>query len=101
MNAKQEKICSSILNHYGLENQLGICQEECAELIQALSKYVRLKKAGYNEIERTKNNITLEIADVLIMIQQIKEGLNISDEELNYMINFKLDRQVGRMEAGI
>lgn len=101
MNAKQEKICSSILKHYGLENQLGICQEECAELIQVISKYIRMEKSGYNEIERTKNNITLEIADVLIMIQQIKEGLNISDEELNYMINFKLDRQVGRMEAGI
>lgn len=32
-----------IAEHYGMEAQLDVLQEECAELIQAVSKYKRAK----------------------------------------------------------
>lgn len=47
---------------YGAEAQEGVSQEECAELIQAISKKHRGKK----------HNIAEEIADVEIMLEQIK-----------------------------
>lgn len=47
---------------YGEKEQEGIAQEECAELIQAISKKHRGKP----------NNIPEEIADVEIMLDQLK-----------------------------
>ena len=78
-----------IADYYGKESQLDILQEECAELVQAISKY---RRGG-------SFKLTLEeIADVEIMIEQIKY-LN-SDAE-NRMIekirDGKLDRQIQRI----
>lgn len=83
-----EKI-KKIADYYGKESQLDILQEECAELVQAISKY---RRGG-------SFKLTLEeIADVEIMIEQIKY-LN-SDAE-NRMIekirDGKLDRQIQRI----
>lgn len=50
------------IKKYGEQAQEGVAQEECAELIQAISKKHRGKK----------HNIAEEIADVEIMLEQIK-----------------------------
>lgn len=52
----------TIADHYGLESQLNILQEELAELIQAVSKYRR----------GDPSHIIEEIADVEIMLDQVK-----------------------------
>nr|WP_254909268.1 MazG nucleotide pyrophosphohydrolase domain-containing protein [Clostridium tyrobutyricum] len=63
-----------------------MAQEECAELIQALSKDLRGKK----------HNVEEEIADVLIMIEQL---FNIYDmEKMNNNLNMKIDRLDKLME---
>ena len=51
-----------IADYYGLDSQLNILQEELAELIQAISKYRR----------RDPTHILEEIADVEIMLDQVK-----------------------------
>lgn len=56
-----------IADHYGLEHQLGKCEEELNELIEALG--------GSSDI-----HLAEEIADVEIMISQIKYLRNIPDE---------------------
>lgn len=50
------------IKKYGEQAQEGVAQEECAELIQAISK----KHRGM------KHNIAEEIADVEIMLEQLK-----------------------------
>lgn len=55
-----------IAEHYGLDAQLGILQEELAELIQAVSKFKRGDPKGLPE----------EIADVYIMLSQVVYLIN-------------------------
>lgn len=82
-------VAESIL-HYGKNNQSTVCMEECAELIQAISKAKRGK------IDR--DNLTEEIADVLICIEMLKQMYMISDEKINKWIEKKQVREVERME---
>lgn len=67
-------IIADIIQHYGKNNQSTVCMEECAELIQAISKAKRGKINRDNMIE--------EIADVLICIEMLKQMYMISDEKL-------------------
>lgn len=85
-----EKIISESIQNYGKNNQSTVCMEECAELIQAISKAKRGK------IDR--NNMTEEIADVLICIEMLKQMYMISDEKINKWIEKKQAREAERME---
>ena len=82
-------IAESIL-HYGKNNQSTVCMEECAELIQAISK---AKRGKIN-----KENLIEEIADVLICIEMLKQMYMISDEKINKWIEKKQAREAERME---
>jgi NTP pyrophosphatase (non-canonical NTP hydrolase) len=82
-------VAESIL-HYGKNNQSTVCMEECAELIQAISKAKRGKIDRDNMIE--------EIADVLICIEMLKQMYMISDEKINKWIEKKQAREAERME---
>lgn len=81
-------IAESIL-HYGKNNQSTVCMEECAELIQAISKAKRGKINRDNMIE--------EIADVLICIEMLKQMYMISDEKINRWIEKKQAREAERI----
>lgn len=81
-------IAESIL-HYGKNNQSTVCMEECAELIQAISKAKRGKINRDNMIE--------EIADVLICIEMLKQMYMISDEKTNKWIEKKQAREAERI----
>ena len=75
------------LDHWGLNAQVGQTIEECAELIVALQKY----------INRTPNpdaidNITDEIADVEMMLAQMRLVLGIDDNTLRKRIEYKFER---------
>lgn len=83
-------IISNSIQHYGRNNQSTVCMEECAELIQAISKAKRGKINRDNMIE--------EIADVLICIEMLKQMYMISDEKINKWIEKKQAREAERME---
>ena len=57
-----------IANHYGIDPQLNVLQEECAELIQAVSKY---RRDGM-KLESVPSGLIEEIADVEIMLEQAR-----------------------------
>lgn len=82
-----------IADHYGVNSQLDILQEECAELIQAVSKYRRTNDP--NAFDRM--HLEEEIADVEIMIAQIKYLMNLSEKDIRGIKNTKLERQLERM----
>lgn len=84
------KIIAESIQHYGKNNQSTVCMEECAELIQAISKAKRGKINRDNMIE--------EIADVLICIEMLKQMYMISDEKINKWIEKKQAREAERMK---
>ena len=62
------------VERYGERNQLDMVTEECAELIQAVCK----RKRGIDN----RDNIVDEIADVEIMLEQLKYIALIPDVEI-------------------
>lgn len=65
MNEKQLSILKSAISHYGVNVQKVTAMEEMAELTKELSKSIR-----YGDINN--EHITEEIADVEIMLEQLK-----------------------------
>lgn len=67
--------------------------EELAELIQAINKCIR-----YPNREDCHNNLIEEIADVEIMLYQLKVMFNISDDEVFASKVEKAKREQERLE---
>ena len=88
-----EKI-RAIARHYGKEPQMGVAQEECAELIQAISK---IRRKG--ETVETLDNLVEEIADVSIMCAQLEELFGVR-ASIAWHMHQKLDRQLERIAEG-
>ena len=88
-----EKI-RAIARHYGKEPQMGVAQEECAELIQAISK---IRRKG--ETVETLDNLVEEIADVSIMCAQLEELFGVR-ASIAWRMHQKLDRQLERIGEG-
>jgi NTP pyrophosphatase (non-canonical NTP hydrolase) len=69
---QRKNLYSSAIRKWGINSQLGMLMEECAELIQATHKCVR--KGSVNK--EVWDNLAEEMADVEIMIEQIKLGMD-------------------------
>ena len=89
-----EKKIRFIADHYPRSSQMGVAQEECAELIQAISKVRRLGING-----ETLDHMAEEIADVRIMCAQLVVILGLN-EAVSRNIDQKLDRQMKRIMKG-
>lgn len=91
-----------IADTYGYDEQSRQLIEEMAELTVALNKYYRvsiLTPERVNFAERIElGNIKEEIADVTIMLEQMKYLLQISDTDINEIIEQKLNRHLERIE---
>lgn len=80
-----------LINALG-KNNIIVCQEECAELIQALTKYQR-----YGIIQ---DNLYEEIADVLTSVEWVIEYLGLSTKTIERIKQEKIERSQQRYEAG-
>ena len=89
MKSNQIETCKSIANHYGKEHQVLIAIEEMSELTKELCKYFR----RYDR----KKEIIEEVADAQIMLEQLIELFGINNE-VDRMVDYKLNRQIRRME---
>lgn len=81
---------------YGKEPQCRQLMEECAELIQAVNKMLRYEDRPA-EPEYYANLIE-EIADVEIMLYQLKVMFNVSDDEVFEVKVQKAKRERERLE---
>ena len=88
----EEKV-KRIADYYGLKNQLRQLAEECSELSVESLHYIRERGAT--------ERLSEEIVDVLIMIQQIIYLLRNDTEKLEKYADFKLDRQLGRIDSWV
>ena len=74
----------------GCEHQIDIAIEELSELTKELCK----SKRGYTH----KNHIAEEMADVLIMLEQLKIIYGISNSEIKHWIDHKMNRLSKRID---
>lgn len=90
-----DKRIKTIAIKYGYDRQSIKLIEEMAELTQAIAKHRESKDKAKSLI-----NIKSEIADVLVVLQQIKYILNISEKELEELKDYKISRQLMRIKSG-
>lgn len=80
-----------ILFHYGNEHQKRKAMEELQELRDAIALELL-------ELD-TREHIIEEIADVMVMIEQLKLIYHITDDEIQKVIDFKVKRQLERIKG--
>lgn len=85
-----------IADTYGYDAQSRQLIEEMAELTQAINKAWRMGN-DFDNLLVQKRNIKEEIADVTIMLEQMKYLLQISDTDIEQIIEQKLNRQLERI----
>lgn len=91
--------------YYGYEAQSNQLIEECAELIQAVNKYRRVAGIGQpvdaDKKEVALGNLVEEIADVEIMLEQIKYLLQIPEEDIEAIKIYKVNRTKERITKAV
>lgn len=100
-NKLKDEMIFKIADRYGFPSQAQMMIEECSELIKAICKWNRkyygsFKSESSDCPERTE--IIGELADVIIRAKQLTYLLSAEDE-VEHMIEFKLDWQLARMEG--
>ena len=86
-----------VIGFYGKDAQTVIHMlNECAELIQAISKIHRIG-CGPDIPPDAYVNLVEEMAGCLIILEQLQEIYDIPDHELQRMIDYKCARQEARM----
>ena len=93
MTQTEKDLYERNIKYHGIEQETTIAMEECSELIQAISKCKR-----YGCIDKYRENLIEEIADVLFAIDELKLIYNISDESISKIKLYKINRQEYRIE---
>lgn len=78
------------IEHYGKDAQSTVCMEECAELIQAISK----EKRGKSD----KDHLAEEMADVFICLGMLKQIYNIQEDVIESWVRAKQERTIERIK---
>lgn len=99
MQEMKEKI-KTIADHYGYEPQSRQLIEEMAELTQAINKLWRKQGNGQStekSVLACRDNMVEEIADVEIMLEQIKHLMDC-ETDVMYVKTVKVNRQLERIK---
>lgn len=94
MKKKLVHKCQRIAEHYGLNTQEFQAVSEIMELGQVLTRRPGQRKSDW------KGKLLDEMADVTIMIQQLRLLYDIDDEDFERKVVEKLDRQLDRIKNG-
>ena len=83
---KMEEKLLKIYNHFGEEGQMEKLREEVEELIEAIK-------------EGDEEHIKEEMADVLVIVNQIRYKKEMNEEELVEIFEQKVNRTLERIET--
>ena len=89
LSTQEDKI-KFIADRYGLFHQLGKLNEECSEL-----SIECIKSINSGEVTR---NLAQEIADVEVVLTQIKYLANLDDALIEGAKTYKINRQLMRIQ---
>lgn len=88
-----------IINHYGLMAQLKYLHTEYFELDQAIINYEQVHHI-FEDVEE-RDHIIEELGDVMVMLLQIQLNYKITDEELAKNMEYKINRQLERINKEV
>ncbi len=101
MTYEQLRNLNTIVETYGVDPQVDMCLEKCAELQKALLKY---RRGGFHkhafgsdraaEEEKARRTIIDELADVSVMVEQMKiiYGYVETEDRIDFMISRQMER---------
>ena len=89
-------IIEKIITYYGWRHQMRKTMEECAELIQAINKYLD------DPHDETRTHVVEEIADVEFMLEQLKHQyiLDVTPKEVTDVKAVKMYKVMLEMVDG-
>lgn len=91
-------VLQKAIKHYGTHNQMLKCIEECGELSRAVSRVLTELSSGDGfTTEESQENLYEELADVLIMIEQMIIMFDCGDEVFIQQVK-KMKRLKERLE---
>ena len=96
MEEKMEKYAAVLeenIKEHGVAFETVIAMEECAELIQAISKVKR-----YGFVGEYRDNLIEEIADVNIVVLELMMIFDISNDDIAEFIDSKIQRIKKRLD---
>lgn len=102
MNRTQKAKCREIAEKYGMRSQEQQAVSELTELMYCLTRRVNQRGEVWKEKhgESWCESLLDEMADVFIMLEQLRTLHGISENAVNEEIDYKLNRQLGRIEKG-
>lgn len=83
---EQRELFEKVLEKKGITHQTMILGEELSELNQAASKAVRYGSRD------TREHLSEEIGDVIVMLKQFMFYYNVSEKEIEDVVTWKLGR---------
>ncbi len=89
-----QNIIQDVINILGIQHQKIKAIEELAELITAITQEI-------TEPNKKSDEITTEIADVYIMLEQLKIIYDLPDKFIQDEIDFKLTRLRAGLKGGV
>lgn len=96
MTQTEKDLYERNIRYHGTQQETTIAMEECSELIQAISKCKR-----YGFVDNHRDNLIEEIADVLIIINELQLIYDISDNDIENIKNTKMDRMDYRIKNNL
>lgn len=98
------KIYLDIMEHFGYRNQMKKLNEEVFEFLEAVDSYedelafhLIGDKVGENLL---RESVVEEMGDVLILLTEFIAKYEIGKEELDEVMDYKLDRTINRINSG-
>lgn len=92
-----------IINRFGLNHQKRKFAEESFEFIEAVTGYedgLEWEKFDYRLNACNKAAITEELADCMVLLRQFIVFLQIPEDEVEKMIEYKINRTLERIKNG-
>lgn len=89
LTKERQEIYKEAVLQWGMDAQINMAIEEMAELISALQHYRRIESWGHHS---TLEDVIDEIADVEIMMEQLKFMFDVDALQLFQIKEKKLDR---------
>lgn len=87
-----DDLMKAAIEKWGIDLQIDLAQEECAELIETIAHYRR------GRLNSNKKLIE-EIADVKIMIRQLE--MMFGEDEVDLVVQQKMDRLSSRLNRNV
>ena len=92
LSKKQIDLLRKAQDTYGVTNQISVVVEECCELATVLTKYIRYPDYESFCKDHRDTKLMSEIADVYICLHHIFMMFNVTQVELDTMVDAKLAR---------